>query len=339
MNPAAFQAGLNWANNAGEQRRANQQSNLALQQFAAQREEEANRLAQTSKAAQTFIKANPEVLTKLGMTDLDFANLSASEKVGVVDGYYKSQAMQDVMQQMAARAAQDQANQQFAGALQSRLRVPMEVPAVGSDPTGLLNFSALPSRTATATRLPERDDLMAAMAAAPMSAPAKDLMSYRLLQDPDANQATRMNAEANLLNARANYGRATGGRQGAGEWTDVPNYSKVPDGKGGFKYLPNRPNAQQSLELSRLKDRRANLLQQVQVLEAQLLAGNKKSGPDWGWGTDYTKQRDAAQQALDEVTARINDLEQGSEGGSAPAKKPDASGSSDLWSEFMNTQK
>lgn len=187
MNASALQAGLNWRNNRQNQQINREQMDLAMRQFAEQRDDESKRLAQTSKAAETFVKANPTVLTTLGMTDQEFANLSASEQIGVVDGYYKSQAMQEVLQQLAQRKTEMEQDRTFADTLQSRTRTSVNLPAQGSDPTGLMAFAGMPSRTATATRIPTRDDLLAAMAAAPMARPSRELMSHRLVQ-PEAGE-------------------------------------------------------------------------------------------------------------------------------------------------------
>lgn len=159
------------------------QNDLAMRQFAEERDDKAKRLAMTSKAAETFIKANPEVLTKLGLTDQEFANFSAEQQIGVVDGYYKSQAAQELMQQIAQRKQQLEQDQTFTDTLKARTRSNFTMPAVGSDPTGMVAFAGMPSRTATTQRVPNRDDLLASMAAAPMSSASKELMSARLLQD------------------------------------------------------------------------------------------------------------------------------------------------------------
>lgn len=159
-----------------------QHADLAMREFAAQRDDEAKRLSQNSKAAETFIKANPAVLTKLGMTDQEFANLSASQQIGVVDGYYKSNAMQEVLQSLAQRQTQMDQDQRFADTLQSRTRTTFTAPPVGHDPAGLMDFAGLPSRTGSAQRTPNQDDLLASMAAAPLSMPSREMLNYRLLQ-------------------------------------------------------------------------------------------------------------------------------------------------------------
>lgn len=171
-----------------QEQQARFQNDLAMRQFAEERDEKAKRLAQTSKAAETFVKANPEVLTKLGLTDQEFANFSAEQQIGVVDGYYKSQAAQELMQQIAQRKQQMEQDQTFADTLKTRTRT-MQFPAINSDPTGMVAFAGLPSRTAqTSPRVPNRDDLLAAMAAAPLSSASRELMNYRLLQDDAATR-------------------------------------------------------------------------------------------------------------------------------------------------------
>ena len=177
-----FMEGYNMTAGNRQMRMEQSRLDLAMRQFAEQRDDEAKRLAQTSKAAETFVKANPGVLGKLGMTDQEFANLSASEQIGVVDGYYKSQAMKQVMQELAQRERQMQADQTFADTLENRTRTQFTMPPVGSDPTGMVAFAGMPSRTATTQRVPTRDDLLAAMAAAPLSGASKELLNYHLLQ-------------------------------------------------------------------------------------------------------------------------------------------------------------
>lgn len=314
-----------------------QRNNLALQQFAAQREDEQKRLTTASKAAEYYVKSNPDALKAMGLTDQEFANMSAAEQIGAVDGYYKSQATREVLQQIAQRQATMAADQRFADTLQQRTASSLTVPPVGSDPTGMMMFSGLPSRTATTTRVPTRDDLLAAMAAAPLSSASKEMLNYRLLQDPQNDEAMRLNAMANMLNARANFARVAGAGNVATEYPDVPNYVKVPDGKGGWKYLPNRPNSQQSLEQSRLRDRRDSIKAQLAAIEAEIARGNKKTGIDWLPGKSFNETKAELQQQLDEIDARINDLGNGNDG--TPSTKSKPAGGGDLWSDFMNSRK
>lgn len=212
-----------------QEQQAQFNNNLALQQLAEQRSNEAKRLAQTSKAAETFVKANPNVLQTVGMTDQEFANLSADQQIGVVDGFYKSQATRQVMQELAAKQRQAEQDQVFADTLRQRARTTLTIPAVGADPTGLTNFAAMPSRPVPADRALTRQDVLAAIAAAPTSPQAIDLL--KAVQSGDeASSFFNPNDVGRLreIQGAPGYGLAvTGPRQSQVIYTGGPQGSSV----------------------------------------------------------------------------------------------------------------
>lgn len=119
------------------------------------------------------------------------------------------------------------------------------------------------------------------------------------------------------------------------EFPDVPGYVKVPVGDGSFKYLPNKPNAQQSLELSRQKDRRDSLKAQMQSYDTTLAADPNAKTSMWG-GKRIADLRAELAKQLEDVNSRIADLGSGNDG--AIPGQPKAKGG-DLWQDFMNSQK
>lgn len=93
------------------------QANLGWSQLAEQQEEREKRESFSGKAAEYFIKANPDALSKLGMTDQGFANLSSTEKAGMVGGLIQAQAFKQIADQAQREQADIQALEQFRRAI------------------------------------------------------------------------------------------------------------------------------------------------------------------------------------------------------------------------------
>jgi hypothetical protein len=92
---------------------ADDRNALAWKQLAEQQDERVKRETAGGKAAEYFIKANPEALTKLGYTDQQFANMSASEQSGLVMGFVQDQATKQAMQKLAQEQQTMAADQAF----------------------------------------------------------------------------------------------------------------------------------------------------------------------------------------------------------------------------------
>jgi len=91
---------------------------LAWAQLAEEQEERDKREAHLGKAADSFFKGMPQALSELGISETQFANMSASEKSAAAQGYMQAQTQKQIYQQLAAQQ-QAQADDQAAfGAVQ-----------------------------------------------------------------------------------------------------------------------------------------------------------------------------------------------------------------------------
>lgn len=86
---------------------------VAWQQLSEQKTERVNREKAAGKAAEYFFKANPEALTKLGYSEQQLANMSASERSGLALGFVQDQATKQAMQKLAQEQQTMAADQAF----------------------------------------------------------------------------------------------------------------------------------------------------------------------------------------------------------------------------------
>lgn len=325
-------------NAAASKREGQQRAQLAWAQMAEQREERYQREADAGKAAEYFFKANPDALMELGVTEKQFANMSARQQSAAAMGFVSAQAQKQVMQQLAQAAEQQAAAQR----------------QLGDDEAAMNAFQRASTGTATLPS-PSAPGMFPDMAVQTTQPPTSASVWQQFAQQPRAlrssmaqpflrslaqgsgatDPAVALNAKANMMNAEANFNRAQREAQPAPPAVAVRGYTPVPDGRGGYQYLRTQPSAQQQLQISRLQDRAAALKLQIAAYDSQLTTGNKKSGADWMPGKGYDALKQEAQAQLDEINAQLRDLVGGQEGAATGAP---AAGN-DLWSEFMNAQK
>ena len=313
---------------------------LAWAQLAEEQEERDKREAHLGKAADSFFKGMPQALSELGISETQFANMSASEKSAAAQGYMQAQTQKQIYQQLAAQQ-QAQADDQAAfGAVQRASTRTTTVPS----PTMPGAFADLNVQT---TGTPTAAGVWAELAANPraLRSPVAQPFLRELAQSgatPD--EASLLNARANMMNAQANFSRADRANRPAPA-VQVPGYTPVPDNNGGWRYLRTQPSAQQQMEIQRLSDKAANLRTQIASWDAELRAGKTTSGWKLFGGRSYADLKAQAQRELDEVTARLADLQSGATPGTpaatpgTPPAAPASRGDGDLWQEFLNSQK
>jgi hypothetical protein len=87
------------------------QIRLQWARIAEDRIQEAKKEADLGKAAEYFVKATPEALQAIGVSDGEFANMSAREQAAAVQGYMQAQTLQQAMQKFKQQQAADEALQ------------------------------------------------------------------------------------------------------------------------------------------------------------------------------------------------------------------------------------
>lgn len=70
--------------------------------------------------------------------------------------------------------------------------------------------------------------------------------------------------------------------------------------------------------LDNLRGQRSRIQEELDAAEAELAKGNKRKGPDWGWGGKFQDASAAARKRLEDLNKRIGDLE-GPDESSKPA--------------------
>ena len=245
----------------------------------------------------------------------------------------------EMLQRIAAQQQQMDSSNAFGSAMQRASSSTMTIPN-----TTLPGIFA--DRTVQTTHAPTRDEIMSSLSATPgawQSPQAKELLNYHLMQDPTGKAAAQLAFQEDPVSGKrfATFGNSISPsginpiKAQATEFPDVRGYVKVPKGDGSFQYLLNKPNAQQSLELSRMKDRRDSIKTQIQAYDTKLASDPNAKTSFWG-GTKLADEKAKLEKQLEDVHARIADLESGGE--NTPPIKPKAKGG-DLWKDFMNSQK
>jgi len=160
---------------------AESQNALAWQQFAEQQAERDKRDSAAGKAAEAAYDADPDLASSMGMTKESFRNLSALDKAARVRGVYEAQGQRKLMQELAARKMEMDADSNFTQAMTDSTKFTTAMPS----PSAPGFMPDLPVQT---TGTPTRASIMQAMAAHPLawqSKRADPLLNYHLLQDPE----------------------------------------------------------------------------------------------------------------------------------------------------------
>lgn len=307
-----------------QEREASDRSALAWRQLAEQADEREKKLTQESKAAELFLLNDEERLRAIGKTPEQVKNASAQEQIGWAQGYMQSQATRQVMQQIAQQEAAARHSAAFSKAMSDVSRSSMEVPMLVG-----------PQLTVPTTRTPTASEAWRALAAEPGALQAKEAAPFMQAIMQGQDPSTALNARANWLNAQVNFQRANATKNGA-EYPDVPGYTKVPNGDGGFRYLSTRPSPAQVAQIQTLSNTRAGLAAQIAALDLEINSNNAKPGLDkWPWTKSYADRKKELQAELSRVDEQLSELKQGSP---APAKSG-AGGGGSLWEDFMKSQK
>lgn len=94
-------------------KQSDSRSKLAWAELAAVEEEKLKRESDAGKAAEYFFKANPEAMAATGISEQQFANMSAREQSQAAMGFVQSQATKKIMQELADQKATQTANSAF----------------------------------------------------------------------------------------------------------------------------------------------------------------------------------------------------------------------------------